>query len=228
VIALLAASSLLLADATTPPALAPLREVVYKVTTSLQISGNTQSYSGMGSTNQYTTDNGTVTVAVMAIQNNVLGVDVTELFNTKGRPATFQGNVTADGTVNFAAGSINDVTRELLQYFGPQFLAATTVDVGAKWKTSLVRGGATVDTTYSITKMDGPLLTIKEQQNVKMQATGATGTTTGDVVLKPSLLVPVKGDIQKVISQSTPEGFQKETLSLHFERVSDTRDQPSK
>lgn len=224
IVGLLAAGTLLVADATMPPGITPLREVVYKVKTSLQVSGNSQSYEGMGSTNQFVTDDGTVRVDIMAVQSNVLGIDVTEIMNKKGTPSKYQGNVTPDGTVNFGPSTISDITRELLQFFGTQFLATDNVNVGSKWQTSLTRGAAKVDTDFAVTKIDGLLLTINEDQRISVKTTGAAGTTKGTIVFKPSLLVPVSGDLNKVFTQSTPEGFVKQTLSLHFERVSDSRD----
>jgi hypothetical protein len=222
--ALLATSAFLVADATPPPAIAPLREVVYKVSTSLEVSGNVQSYEGMNTSNNFVTDQGTVTVDIMVIQNNVLGMDVTEVMDKKGTKSKYQGNVTADGVVNFSPSSINDASRELLPYFGPQFLALDAPNVGSKWVTSLTRSGAKVDTQYTVTKIDGPLLTLGVNQKVAIQSNGAAGNTTGSVVFKPSLLVPVSGDLHKVFTQTTPEGFVKQTLSVHFERVSDSRD----
>ncbi len=207
-----------------PPAGGPLREVVYKVTVGSRSTAHANAYEGMTSDTHATADRGTVTVDVMGFQNDVLGVQVTELMNNKGSPYTFNGEVTGDGTVVFGGASIEDVTRELLQYFGPDFIPAGKDTVGDTWTVNYDRSGTKVQTVFTITKIDGALMTVREQQQATFASYDAKATTIGTIVLKPSLLVPISGDVQKVLTTSDVTGEKKQEISLHFERSSDTRE----
>jgi hypothetical protein len=211
-----------------PPASGPLREVVYKVTVGTRSTAHANAYEGLTSDTHATADRGTVTVDVMGLQNDVLGVQVTELMNNKGSPYTFNGEVTADGAVVFEGGSIEDVTRELLQYFGPDFIPAGKDAVGDSWTVNYDRAGTKVQTVFTITKIDGELVTVREQQQATFASYDAKATTNGTIVLKPSLLVPISGDMQKVLTTSDVTGDKRQELSLHFERSSDTRETAAK
>jgi hypothetical protein len=136
--------------------------------------------------------------------------------------------VSADGTVVFSPGSIEDVTRELLQYFGPHFVPPDKTDVGSSWTVNFNRAGTQVQTEFTIDKVDGNLIIVHELQKGKFSTYTATAITDGRIVIKPSMLVPISGDIKKTLSWSDAAGDVKQELQLHFERVADTRDGPAK
>jgi len=206
----------------------PLREVAYKVAVGVQTYSGGEHYQGFSSTSNSSSDSGTVTVDIMGIQNDSLSVSVTELMSQTGHPATFAGTVLPDGLVNFPPQSIQDVTRQLLHYFGAQLIPSDKLAQGASWQTSQNVGGVDVETTYKVTKIDGPLLTLSEQQTIKISSQSATISTNGTVTMKPELLVPVSGDLRTIVSRVTAEGDTKRETSMRFDRVSDSRDQPAK
>jgi hypothetical protein len=224
----------LLAAATGPSAqptatAAPwLRQVVYNVTIGEKATGAVVQYEGRSSGGSTSSDRGVVTVDVMAVANDSLGLEVTELMGKKGSPYTFKGAVTPDGTVLFQAGSIEDVTRELLQYFAPQFLPVDKTTVGQSWTVNYDRAGTQVQSQYTITKIDGDLMTLREQQKAKFSTYNETATTDGTIVIKPSVLAPISGDVHKRLEGFTGGSENTRELTLHFERVSDSRDTPGK
>ena len=220
---------LALAAATPAPPVAPaqpgiLREVVYDVTTGVQQTTSRTTYGGNTAENTSSTDRGTVTIDITGVEGNALLIQVKELMNKKGSVATFSGAVTPDGLVAFEAGSIEDVTRELLQYFGTQFYPADKNAVGDSWTTKYDRGGENVQTTYTVTKEDADQMTLREQQSGTFSGASATMTTNGTIVVKPSILVPLSGDIHRQLMTTDVSGEVRQTFSFHFERKSDTRD----
>lgn len=232
VVALFVGVLLALSAAPSPqPSVTPapyLRQVVYNVTIGETSTAAATQYEGHSSSGRSATDRGTVTVDIMAVANDNLGIEVTELMNKKGSPYTFKGAVTPDGTVLFEAASIEDVTRELLQYFGTHFVPPDKVNVGQSWTINYDRNGTQVQTQFTITKIDGDLMTLHELQKAKFQTYNETATTEGTIVLKPSVLVPVSGDVHKRLEGSGLETQRTQELTLHFERASDSRDTPAK
>jgi hypothetical protein len=222
---LISALTLTSLDVAAAPNPGPLRQVTYKVSVANKTYSGGEHFSGYSSASTVTTDNGTVTVAIMAVQGDALGIDVTELMNKTGRPATYTGSVSPNGVI-FPPETIQDVTRELLQYFAP-VIPADKLDVGSSWDVNENQGGVDIRTNYKVIKIDGTLLTVAEHQTVKIAAQNATFVTDGTIVLKPSLLVPVSGDIHRTISRVTVSGDTKTEASLHFERVSDSKDVPT-
>ena len=162
-----------------------------------------------------------MTVDINAVQNDSLSVSVTELMNQTGHPATFAGTVLPDGLVNFPPQSIQDVTRQLLHYFGTQLIPSDKLNQGASWQTSVNVGGVDVE-------IDGPLLTLSQQQTIKIASQSSTISTNGTVIMKPELLIPVSGELRTTVSRVTAEGDTKRETSMRFDRVSDSRDQPAK
>jgi hypothetical protein len=206
----------------------PLREVAYKVSVGMKSYSGGEHFEGFSSSSRSSTDTGTVTVDINAVQNDVLGVSVTELLNQTGHPATFSGSVMPDGAVNFPPQTIQEVTRQLLHFFGAQLIPPDKLVQGATWQTSVNREGVDVETTYKVTKIDGPLLTLSERQTLKIASQNVTIATEGTVTMKPELLVPVNGDLRTTVSRVTAEGDTKTETSMRFDRVSDSRDQPAK
>jgi len=209
------------------PANAPLREVTYKVSFSDRTFSGGEHYQGYSSNSTVVADNGTVTVDVTGVAGDALVVDVTEVMNKIGTPAHFSGSILPDGTVNFPADSIQPVTHELLQYFGTQFVPADKIAPDASWDVNVDRNGVSIKTNYKVTKVDGAVVTLAEKQSVKIASDNATITTNGTIMLKPSLLVPVGGDVHQLISRLTVSGETRSDISMHFERSSDSRDAPA-
>jgi len=213
-----------------PPAAqsGPLREVTYNVTYAERITAENVSYGGPASDSRATADHGTVKVDIMAIQDDNLGIEVTETMWKGGGPFTFKGVVAPDGTVTFPTRSIAEVTRELLQYFATGLIPPDKASVGSTWTTSAVRYNADVKNQYQVMKIDGDLLTLHANQDARFHTYGGRAQSDGTIILKPALLVPINGDVRKVIDSGTASGSYKDEVTMHFERVSDSRDVPGK
>jgi hypothetical protein len=224
VVAATAAASAAPSPAAAPAANGPLRQVTYKVSTAIKNYSAGEHYEGFSSQSTLSNDQGTVTVAITGVQNNALGMDVTELMNKTGHPSTFTGYVTPDGGVGFGNDTITDTTRTLLQFFGTKFIPPDKVDVGAAWSVAYDQNGVEMQSDYKVTKVDGTLVTIAFKQTLKMSAQASTISTEGAITLKPSLLVPMSGDIHKVVRRVSVSGDNKVDITEHFERVSDSRD----
>lgn len=222
----------------------PLREVVYKVATDLRIEDITESYSDPVANNPFQNGGfssapsaltrlaggtGTVTVDVMAVAaDGALGVRVTEQWHGAPRPSTFDGVVTSDGIVEFPESTINDVTRELLSYFGADFVPVTALSLGTAWKTTIPFAKGEVTTDYSVSGIKGNIVTIQKKQKVK----GFNASSDGEIQYDPTTLVAVSGRIVKTIQSSftgaasASEGGSDtnrvRVLNLQFDRVSDS------
>jgi hypothetical protein len=193
-----------------------------------------QSFTGAAQGESEQADHGTVTVDIIAIQNKILGVEVTEMMWRGGGPFTFKGTISPDGIVAFPERSISEVSRELLPYFAADLIPpGTDLSPGAGWTSVLDTRApsgrsAVLHDQYKIIKVDGDLLTVRKLESASFAGTAATGTIDATVVLKPSLLVPIKGDIRKAIDNYNGTAGYRALLAMTFERVSDTRDMPAK
>lgn len=228
-LAVLAAASVQPAAAAAPAPGAPLRSIVYKVATSLNTSQTYEVYGGTaqppGQSNDVQTNRGTVTIDVMAVANNALGIRVTEVWNSLLRPVVFNGNVAPDGTVSFPPSSINDVTRELLPFLGPTFAPADQMAAGGHWRVDYDNGGVSIETQFAVADIKDKLVSLHETQTVRpTTGMGMTINVNGNVKYEPSILAPISGHVVKRMSQSAAEGASTSTLDLTFERVSDTKD----
>ena len=118
------------APATNPGA--PVREIQYKVSytrherlTQEQFGGDVPPQQGADAS-----DDGTLTVDVMAVANNSLGVRLTEAWNAIRKPFTYAGTIGPDGSLNFGGQPLNEATVDLLPFFGPLWANGQTLDVG--------------------------------------------------------------------------------------------------
>ncbi len=215
-----------------PAADKPLREVTYKVSFSRRLNSTAEYFPGdrpdqFGSNVSLSGDNGKVTVDVMQVADNALGLKVTELWNNSagGRPMTYVGNLAPQGKLNFAPGSISDVTREILPFFAPLFMQDRAPDAGSSWSVRFDRSNIHASTTYTVDGIDGEIMRLSKKEDVKVASVRQNGyTSSGTVRFKPSLLVPVSGEITKRSTQEGASANSQKTLTLHFDRVSDTRD----
>jgi hypothetical protein len=214
---------------------APLREVVYKVVTSLRTSDSSEAYGGYNApapgSSGTTGTTGTVTVDIMAVgADGSLGVRVTELWNnlTVARPISFDGAVAPDGSVEFDPSTIHDVTRELLSYFGTRFAPADGLAANTAWRLQQPYANGMVTTDYSVTAVNGSVVTIQKKQTIK----GYDVSSEGTIQYEATTLAPISGHIVSTMRTSfTNPGSEfgsesdtarERTLTLRFDRVSDT------
>jgi hypothetical protein len=220
----------------------PLREVVYKVsfTRRLEIQGETYGGSienpvsagtevaqapAFNQGNSNATDSGTVTIDIMQVAGNSLGVRVSERWNNSTPSATYLGNVAADGSENFSSGQMNECTRAILEYFGPAVMDDQPANTGAAWSRISKGTSADVDTKYSVGTIDGAIANIHEQTTVTSKSVALLDTVvTEDVQYKPATLAPVSGRVVMRGSRSSPSSVTNVTTIANFTRVSDTRD----
>lgn len=222
------------------PGAAPIREVVYKVSYTRREDLSIEHYGGMvttpsgriingsaPSTNSTTTgDKGTITVDVMAVTQDALGIRVIERWEGRNYPLTFLGNVSAAGIVNFDP-QISETTRHLLPFFGTLFTQNRSLDSGAAWSTNFNGNAVDVNTTFTVAKLDGPIVQLDETQQINMKSVhGMDTVVTGKIAYKPSLLVPISGNIVSRAARTTASSVDEITTVLNFERISDSRDSP--
>ncbi len=194
----------------------PLREVVYHVS----YVRRTTSAAGSG-----VTDHGTVTVDVMAVSNNALGLKVTERWSKNPTSLIALGTVQPTGSLTFAPGALSDVTDQLLQYFAPKFVPQQPLLAGVTWTAKDVQKSLSANTSYSVTAVQGTSVTIAVNQTIAVRdATHAQIASNGSVVYEPRLLVPLSGDFTKHLTARVGGATRSITLTLHFARSSDTRE----
>ncbi len=217
----------------------PLREVVYKVSFTRRLEVSNETYGGNIQNNEQVStqappfaqangdasDNGTVTVDVMQVAGDTLGMRVTESWTGSTPSETYLGNVSADGSVNFANDQMNEVTRAILEYFGTNVMAGQPANIGVAWTRSGVGQSADVTTVYSVGAINGALASIHEQSTLKSKSVALLDTVaTTDVQYKPADLVPVSGKIVMHASRSSASSVTNVTTVANFQRVSDTHD----
>lgn len=221
--------------------LKPVREVVYKVSYTRRDELSIETYGGQVSVptgngivtinepaptakGATTGDKGTITVDVMAVAQDALAIRVTERWDGKSAPITFLGNVTTAGIVNFDS-ALSETARSLLPFFGTLFAQNRTLDEGSHWTLNFNGSAADVTTTYTVEKIDGPVVMLNESQKVTLKsAQGMDLTATGKVQYKPSLLVPISGSVYSRALRTTPSSTNEITTIINFERLSDSRD----
>lgn len=230
---------------TSSTAATPLREVVYKVSYSRKLKVSNETYGGsvqdpnasgtvvaqappFAEATSDASDSGTVTVDVMQVASDALGVRVTERWNGSTPSATYVGNIAPDGSVNFSDNQMNECTRAILEYFGPAVMAGQPANTGAAWERTAKGQAADVDTTYSVGEIVGAIANIHEQTTIKSKSVAYIDSVlTTDVQYKPSTLAPVSGQLVMHASRSGASSVTNVTTIAHFDRVSDTRDSGS-
>ncbi|HKW45209.1 MAG TPA: hypothetical protein VJN22_06080 [Candidatus Eremiobacteraceae bacterium] len=194
----------------------PLREVVYHVSYARRTAST-------GSTG--VTDHGTVTVDVMAVSNNALGLKVTERWAKNPTALVTLGTVQPTGKLTFAPGVLSDISYQLLPYFAPQFVPQRPLLQGVAWSLKDDHKDLAANTAFAVTAVQGSSVTISVKQTVSIRdATHAQISTNGNVVYEPRLLVPLSGDFTKHLSMKVGGAKQSVSLTLNFARASDTRD----
>jgi hypothetical protein len=218
----------------------PLREVVYHVTFTRRMEVSGETYGGsvgnpvntdvtqapaFNHANGDAADSGTVTVDVMQVADDALGVRVTERWDHATPSGTYFGNVAADGTVNFKDGQLNECTREILEYFGADVMAGQPANAGVAWSRTVKGQSADVNTVYTVSTIDGAIANIHEMSTVKSKSVAVLDSlVTVDVQYKPVMLAPISGRVVVHASQSDPSSMVNVTTVDNFQRISDTRD----
>ncbi|HEY7982100.1 MAG TPA: hypothetical protein VID19_11515 [Candidatus Eremiobacteraceae bacterium] len=227
-------------SAPAPAATAPLREVVYKVSYTRQANVSNETFGGGSPANSMltnsasqafaerstdATDTGTVTIDVMQVAADALGIRVTEHWNGATPAGTYQGNVAPDGTVNFRDSQMNECTALILEYFGAAFMTDQPAQ-GVRWERTAKGTAADLDTVYTVGTIDGAIAKIHEQTTVKSKSVALLDSvTTADVQYKPAMLAPLSGRIVTHGSRSSASSVTNISTVSNFDRISDTRDQ---
>lgn len=231
-----------------PQPAAPLREVVYKVSSLRTQALSIETYGGsvdsglppgVNNGNTVTTihepqptaqrhavlDEGTLIIDVVGIEQNVIRVSVTENFKNRPTARTYAAYVAPNGLVRFDNEDPSPIARFLLPLFGTNFAATETFNTGDSWHVDLKTTAVDVQNIFTIAGQDGALLLLDEHETVKLNsARGMNYTGTGKIKYKPSLLVPIVGDIEEHGASSTMDSVSEMRTTVHFERISDTRD----
>jgi len=239
---LLAAAAVAASAATAAPAdnAAPLREVVYKVSYTHHQSLNIGTYGGyasgadnVGGANggapvsqrADVSDEGTITVDVMAEANNALGIKLTESWRQHPRAQIFQGEIAPDGSLNFGSQPISEASIELLPFFGPLVTSGNTLDVGVKWTANADNPAVAVTSNYEVKSIDADGVTIQETKTIKVKGTvGMDSTISGSVVYLAPKLVPISGKIVRHSSKEGASDSNTDEMIIDFSRTSDTLD----
>jgi len=229
---------------TAAPQPTPLREVVYKVSAlrkeSLAIGtygGHVAASSGGGygepnptSKNNAVLLEGTLTVDVIGIQDDVIKVRITEEFKDRPTPNSYDAYIAPNGLVRFDTQDPSPIARYLLPLFGSKFAASSTLANGDSWHVNLKTDAVDLQNTFTIAGQDGALLLLNETETIRLSsAQGMNYNVRGKLKYKPSLLVPIAGDIDERGNRNTMDTSDEATTTVHFERLSDTLDpvQPS-
>ncbi|HEY5094777.1 MAG TPA: hypothetical protein VII69_06670 [Candidatus Eremiobacteraceae bacterium] len=217
----------------------PIREVVYKVSYTHRLDANQETYGGQvsddaghvhqnppfNSKEGVTSDNGTVTIDVMQVAGDTLGIRLVEHWDGSTPSNTYFGNVGADGSVNFSNPQVTDVSRTILGFFSPGFLGGRYVDKGITWTQTASGSGLDVNSTFTIGDVDGPIASVAETTIIKSSNVRSMDTLTkGSITYKATKLVPISGQIQSLAYRSDAETSTDVTTIIHFDRVSDTLD----
>jgi hypothetical protein len=217
----------------------PIREVVYKVSYTRRLDANQETFGGQvsdaaghvhqsppfNSKEGIASDNGTVTVDVMQVAGDMLGIRLTEHWEGATPSSTYFGNVGADGSVNFSSPQVTDVSCTILGFFWPGFLGGRDVDKGVTWTQTASGSGLYVTTTFSIGNIDGSVASVAQTTTIKSNSVRSMDTlTTGSITYKATKLVPITGQLQSLAYRSDAESSTDVTTTINFERVSDTLD----
>jgi len=229
---IIAAATATAAPSPTVADASPLREVVYRVSFTRHERLSEESYGGGADPRPVTqgadqTDEGTVTVDVMAVSADTLGVRLRETWKERPRPATFFGNVAPDGAVHFGDQPISEASSILLQVFGTKWMHDEPLDPGAKWDVKYVNREASFLTDYEVigTNPDADTVTVRETQRVDVQSVhGLNAFVTGTIQYKAALLVPVGIKLERRSSRGDADNSDVETMVINIDRVSDTLD----
>jgi hypothetical protein len=226
----------------------PLREIVYRVSSLRTQALSIETYGGSvdsglppGVNNGNTVtvihepqptakrtaqlDEGTLTIDVLGLELNVMRVGITENFKNRSTPRTYAAFIAPNGLVRFDNDDPSPIARLMLPMFAIKFAATDTFNTGDSWHVDLKTDAVDVQNVFTISGQDGPLLLLDERETVRINAArGMNYTGVGKFKYKPSLLVPIAGDVEEQGARSTMDSVNETKTTVHFERISDTRD----
>jgi len=235
---------LIVAPATAQPTV--LREVVYKVTslTTQELSRGTfggyvpnpDEHNGprTGQSTGYfepaptsktsgSRQEGKITIDVLDVINDVVHVRLSEDFVSRAAPYSYDAYVEPNGLVRYITDEPSPIAEYLLPLFGTKFAASPTLSDGDTWHITLKTEAVNVDDMFTIKGRDGQVLLLDEFGSVKVtSAHGMNLDVRGKLQYKPSLLVPISGDVQERGSRSTADTLRAMQTEVHFERLSDS------
>ena len=207
------------------PAGAPLREVVYNVTTLLRFDDITESFGGgpnavPPASTSSVENHGTVTVDVMGKNaDGTLYITILGLWKQHLRLVPTKASVSPDGTVALDPSDIDELALELLPYFGTHFMPDGPLDTSTKWTLSSNGNKSSIVINYAVANVKDKTITIHKTATIK--ALGSESID-GTVVYLPSMLVPITGEIKKRMTEMYSDGQSQGSLNIRFDRISDT------
>lgn len=196
----------------------PLREVVYHVSYT-----NHQRLIGH---DMLATDEGTITVDVMAVSGDTLGVRLVESWkqNPHGS-ATYVGNIGPDGAFHFGNQTIGEAAAVLLPAFGPRWTQGEPLESGAKWTASADGPDVNVTSRFEVLSSDGDTATIEENETIEADSLrGMRASASGKITYKPGLLVPLAIEFERRSLSDDADAGDYELTFINIERISDTLD----
>ena len=165
------------------------------------------------------TDEGTVTVDVMAVSADTLGVRLTESWSQHPRPAIFLGNVSPEGNVRFGGQPISEASSIILPMFGPKWMHDQPLDSGAKWDVKYANREADILTNYEVVGSAEDTVTVREAQRVEVHSVhGLDAFSTGTITYKAGLLVPVDVKIERRSSRGDADNSVYEIMVINISR----------
>jgi hypothetical protein len=221
---LLAVSVAMADPAAATGAATPLREVVFNASYTDLNTQNVTDYYGNKQYDSHKSDRGTITVDIMEIASEEIGLRVTETWDSTGTPHVYTGNVGTDCSVNFAPNSIQMITRQLLPYFCRGLGTQHAYALGEKWVVNGPPRTGVVE-SFDVQKVDGPRVTVHENR-VSNTSTVEVGDFSGEstVVYEPTKLVPISGAYDLRFAKSEFATIEEDTVTMKFDRTSDTLD----
>ena len=181
----------------------PTRTLVYRVSTVLRLNGLAESYGG-GQTafapavGGSIRNHGTATVQIMGkVMGSKLAVNISEMWEGHSQPARFTAIVDPNGIVEMDPSATDEVSLELLPYFGTQFSPVSPLDTSSHWSIG-IPGDKSIVTNYAVSAAGDGVVLLKKTQTVR-----ALGSESVDGLIEynPGILAPIHGQIRKRITQ---------------------------
>jgi hypothetical protein len=217
--------------ATTAPAAAPLREIVYKFSYDQTKEYTTEAF---GAPPQSSTTpggfSGTMTVDVLAADTEgYLKAEIHEATDALNGKAPFDAVfvIHPDGTLVAVSGSYDDSMTSLLPYLGRTYFADHPLTAGSTWETDTTADTLQLATTYTVTKVDGDNTTVQALTAAKQGVVNGSLKVETKVVYKAPKLVPITLDIMMTRSGGGDTASAVQSTHYHFDRASDTMDPPA-
>ena len=166
---------------------------------------------------------GTFTIDVLDVIQDVVHVRCSENFASRAAPYSYEAFVEPNGLVRYNTDVPSSIAEYVLPLFGTSFAASPTLSNGDSWHIILKTNVVDVDDMFTIMGREGQVLTLDEHGSVKLTSVhGMNLYVRGKLKYKPSLLVPISGDVQERGSRSTADSTNEIQTDVHFERLSDS------